>query len=142
MKHHFGPYTVVYHQTKSHRWWPRGRTIDNRWMAVWSPSIKFCLLGWDRKWYWLSKDAEVPHSHVLNMLVFLWAKFFLTMILWTSLRNHYKSKLKKDIYIQGGPQKMPKLNEYATTKSVIYEFIRAWQIWKISNIAALIIDVL
>ena len=37
---------------------------------------------------------------------------------------------------------MQKLNEYATTKSVNYEFIRAWQMWKTSNIAALIIDVL
>ena len=46
------------------------------------------------------------------------------------------------IQIQGGPQNMQKLNEYPTTKSVNYEFIRAWQIWKTSNIAALIIDVL
>ena len=30
--------------------------------------------------------------------------------------------------VQGGPQKMQKLNEYPTTKSVNYEFIRAWQI--------------
>ena len=44
--------------------------------------------------------------------------------------------------LQGGPQKMQKLNEYPTTKSVNYEFIRAWQIGKTSNIAALIIDVL
>ena len=44
--------------------------------------------------------------------------------------------------IQGGPQKMQKLNEYPTTKSVDYEFMRAWQIWKTFNIAALIIDVL
>ena len=35
-----------------------------------------------------------------------------------------------------------KLNDYLTTKSVNYEFIRAWQIWKTSNIAALIIDVI
>ena len=27
--------------------------------------------------------------------------------------------------LQGGPQKMQKLNEYPTTKSVNYEFIRA-----------------
>ena len=31
----------------------------------------------------------------------------------------------KTLYIQGGPQKMQKLNEYPTTKSVNYEFIRA-----------------
>ena len=30
----------------------------------------------------------------------------------------------KTLYIQGGPQKMQKLNEYPTTKSVNYEFIR------------------
>ena len=34
---------------------------------------------------------------------------------------------------------MQKLNEYPTTKSVNYEFIRAWQIWKTSNIAAILI---
>ena len=45
-------------------------------------------------------------------------------------------------FIQGGPQKMQKLKEYPTIKSVNYESIRAWQIWKSSNIAALIIDVL
>ena len=44
--------------------------------------------------------------------------------------------------VQGGPQKMQKLNQYPTAKSVNYEFIRAWKIWKTSNIAALIIDVL
>ena len=44
--------------------------------------------------------------------------------------------------VQGGPQKMQKWNEYPTTKSVNYEFIRAQQIWKTSSIAALIIDVL
>ena len=45
-------------------------------------------------------------------------------------------------HIQGGPQKMQKLNEYPTAKSVNYEFIRAWHNWKTSNIAALIFDVL
>ena len=44
--------------------------------------------------------------------------------------------------LQGGPQKMQKSNEYPTAKSVNYEPIGAWNIWKISNIAALIIDVL
>ena len=47
-----------------------------------------------------------------------------------------------EFYIQGGPQKMQKLNEYPTTKSINYEFIRASHIWKTSIIAALIIDVL
>ena len=38
---------------------------------------------------------------------------------------------------------MQKWNEYPITKSVNYEFIRAWQIWKTFNsIAALMIDVL
>ena len=36
-----------------------------------------------------------------------------------------------------------KLNDYLTTRSVNYEFIlRAWQIWKTSNIIALIIELL
>ena len=46
------------------------------------------------------------------------------------------------VLIQGGPQKMQKLNEYPTTKSLNYEFIRAWHIWKTSNIESLTIDVL
>ena len=37
---------------------------------------------------------------------------------------------------------MQKLNEYPAPKSVNYEFIRSWHIWKTTNIAALIIDVL
>ena len=41
--------------------------------------------------------------------------------------------------LQGGPQKMQKLNEYPNTKSVNYEILRARKIYKTFNIAAVII---
>ena len=46
------------------------------------------------------------------------------------LINYYFSVKKVVVFyllIQGGPQKMQKLNEYPTTKSLNHEFIRACQ---------------
>ena len=38
---------------------------------------------------------------------------------------HQINNYMQYMYVQGGPQKMQKLNEYPTTKSVSYKFIRA-----------------
>ena len=70
-------------------------------------------------------------------------EYILYIYIWVDVENIILWHLRNcRLYIQGGPQKMQKLNEYPVTKSVNYEFIRAWQIWKTSNIAALTIDVL